>query len=31
LTAMLYAGFWVNALVALVTWRRLLHKSGGIA
>ena len=25
LTAVRYAGFWINALVALVTWRRLLR------
>jgi nicotinamide mononucleotide transporter len=25
ITAALYVGFWVNAIVALVHWRRLLH------
>ncbi|HKS16158.1 MAG TPA: nicotinamide riboside transporter PnuC [Planctomycetota bacterium] len=25
LTAVLYAGFWINALVALVRWRRLIQ------
>lgn len=27
ITAALYAGFWVNALVALVHWRRLLRRA----